>query len=107
MHEGKLDPRLRFLREHSAADRAEFAESARLGPVATVRRVASVEVLLRCRKAPGTKTPRSVEKKLTDWGMTVHSLVDGPAIVVSFTPGPEEWQTVEDNQGQHFAVTVP
>ena len=27
--------------------------------------------------------------------------------IIAFTPGPEEWQTVEDNQGQHFTVTVP
>jgi hypothetical protein len=27
--------------------------------------------------------------------------------ILAFTPGPEEWQTVEDNQGQHFTVTVP
>jgi subtilisin family serine protease len=27
--------------------------------------------------------------------------------ILAFTSGPEEWQTVEDNQGQHFAVTVP
>jgi subtilisin family serine protease len=27
--------------------------------------------------------------------------------ILAFTPAPEQWQTVEDNQGQHFAVTVP
>jgi subtilisin family serine protease len=27
--------------------------------------------------------------------------------IIAFTPGPEEWQTVEDNAGQHFTVTVP
>src|SRR5262245_6549372 len=83
MREGKLDPRLRFLQEHSATERAEFVESARLGPVAAGRRGVSCEVLLRCRKAPGTKTPRSVEKKLTGLGVTVQAVVDGPTIVVS------------------------
>jgi subtilisin family serine protease len=27
--------------------------------------------------------------------------------IIAFTPGPEEWQTVEDNAGQHFTVIVP
>jgi len=45
--------------------------------------VVTVDVLLRCRKAPGTKVPWSVERKLTDLGVTIRSLVDGPAIVVS------------------------
>lgn len=83
MSNGKLDPRLRFLQEESAAERAELAESIRLGPAETTRRVVGVEVLLRCRKAPGTKVARSVERKLTALGMTVRSVVEGPAFVVS------------------------
>jgi hypothetical protein len=27
--------------------------------------------------------------------------------IIAFTPAPEEWQTLEDNQGQQFVVTVP
>lgn len=27
--------------------------------------------------------------------------------ILAFTPSPDEWLTLEDNQGQHFAVTVP
>lgn len=27
--------------------------------------------------------------------------------IIAFTPAPEEWQTLDDNQGQHFVVTVP
>jgi hypothetical protein len=81
--EGKLDPRLRFVQEQSAGERAEFLEALRLGPAEAAPAVASVEVLLRCRKAPGTKTPRTVEKKLADLGVSVLSSVDGPAIVVS------------------------
>lgn len=77
----KLDPRLRYLHEQSATTQPAFAESIRLGAARTVR--GGVEVLLRCRKAKGTKTVRSVEKKLTDLGMTILATVDGPEIVVS------------------------
>ena len=83
MHEGKIDPRLRFLKEQTSTERAEFAESMRLGPIETVRRVARIDVLLQVHKARGTKAPRSVEKKLGDLGVTVRSIVDGPTIVVS------------------------
>src|SRR4051812_10082208 len=111
MHEGKLDPRLRFLREQSAAERAEFVEAARLGPVAAARRVVSVEVLLRCRKAPGTKTTRSLEKKLADHGVTVHAVVDGPAFVASGSVPvdqldellAEDWVEVVEASKQLFA----
>jgi hypothetical protein len=81
--EGKLDPRLRFVQEQSVDERAEFLEALRLGPAEAATAVASVEVLLRCRKAPGTKMPRTVEKKLAELGVSVLSSVDGPAIVVS------------------------
>jgi hypothetical protein len=27
--------------------------------------------------------------------------------IIAFTSAPEEWHTVEDNQGQHFTVVVP
>ena len=83
MSGGKLDPRLRFLQEQSAAERADLAESIRVVAVETANRGVRIDVLLRCRKAPGTKMPRSVEKKLTDLGVTVRSLVDGPTIIVS------------------------
>ena len=43
----------------------------------------SIDVLLRCRKGPGTKTLRSLERKLTAVGCNVLSVVDGPAVVVS------------------------
>jgi len=83
MSDGKLDPRLRFLQEESAAERAELAESIRLRPAGRARGVVSIEVLLRCRKAPGTKVARSVERKLEALGVTVLSVVEGPAFVVS------------------------
>lgn len=83
MNEGKLDPRLRFLQEQSAEERVEFAESVRLGSVSTARRMVSVDVLLRCRKGPGTKTVRRIEQKLTALGVNVRSVVDGPTVVVS------------------------
>lgn len=83
MNEHKLDPRLSYLHEQTAGTRSEFAESIRLGAVETAHRAVGVEVLLRCRKERGTKTVRSVEKKLADYGVTVRASVDGPAIVVS------------------------
>jgi len=83
MHEGKLDPRLRFLQEQTADERIGFAESVRLGRVSTARRVVGIDVLLRCRKGPGTKTVRSIERKLTARGVEVRSSVDGPVVVVS------------------------
>lgn len=83
MKEGKLDPRLRFLQEQPAEERAAFIESARLGRSSTAARVASIDVLLRVRKGPGTKTPQSVERKLAALGVEVLSVVDGPVIVVS------------------------
>ena len=85
MNEGKLDPRLRFLQEQSAGERVEFAESVRLSAVSTARRLVSIDVLLRCRKGPGTKTARSIEQKLTKLGVKVRSVVDGPEVVVSGT----------------------
>lgn len=99
MNEGKLDPRLRFLQEQTADERAEFAESVRLAPAratrsftlgaakgtakGAARRVTSIDVLLRCRKGPGVKTAQSVRRKLTALGVEVRSMVDGPAVVVS------------------------
>ena len=83
MNEGKLDPRLRFLQEQTAEERIEFVDSVRIASVSTARRVVSIDVLLRCRKGPGTKTLRSLERKLTAVGCNVLSVVDGPAVVVS------------------------
>jgi len=83
MNEGKLDPRLRFLQEQTAEERVEFAESVRMRSVSTARRLVSIDVLLRCRKGPGTKIASSIEKKLTAFGVKVRSVVDGPEVVVS------------------------
>src|SRR6185312_4779612 len=82
MNEGKLDPRLRFLQEQTTEERIEFVESARLASVSTARRVVSIDVLLRCRKGPGTKAVRSIEKKLTALGVNVRSVIDGPVVIV-------------------------
>lgn len=83
MSDAKLDPRLRFLQEQSAPEQADFVESIRVGRVETTQRVATITVLLRCRKATGTKTAKGIEKKLTTLGVNVHSVVDGPAVIVS------------------------
>lgn len=84
MNEGKLDPRLRFLQEQTTGTQiSEMAESMRLGVSDAPRRAASIDVLLRCRKVRGAMTVRSVTRKLTEIGVVVRQVVDGPAIIVS------------------------
>ncbi len=85
-----MDPRLRFLQDQSANERAEFMESMRMARISTARRVASVEVIVRCRKGAGTKTHSAVEKKLKNMGFTVHAVVEGPAFVVSGSIGVDQ-----------------
>ncbi|HEX8285939.1 MAG TPA: S8 family serine peptidase [Pyrinomonadaceae bacterium] len=87
MKDGKLDPRLRFLQEESAAERAELADSLRIGRVGAARRVTAIEVLLRILRGPGTRTARGVEKKLAALGVKVRSVVEGPSFVVSGSVG--------------------
>lgn len=110
MHEGKMDPRLRFLQDQSATERAEFMESTRMARISTARRVAHVEVLVRCRKSSGTKTHAAVEKRLKNMGFVVHAVVEGPAFVVSGSIGvdqlgdllTEDWIELVESSHQMF-----
>ena len=110
MKEGKLDPRLRFLQEEVASERAELATSLRIGRVGASRRVTAVEVLLRIQRGPGTRTPSGVEKKLAALGVNVRTVVEGPSFVVSGTVGvndldelsEENWVEVIESSKQLF-----
>ena len=110
MKEGKLDPRLRFLQEEAATERAELADSLRISRVGAARRVTAIEVLLRIQRGPGTRTQSSVEKKLAALGVKVRSVVEGPSFVVSGTIGvnnleelsEENWVEVIESSKQLF-----
>lgn len=87
MHNGKMDPRLRFLQDQSTNERSEFFESTRIARRSTTRSVTTVDVLVRCRKSSGTKTRSAVERKLRTVGFTVQSVVEGPSFIVSGSIG--------------------
>lgn len=90
----KLDPRLRFLQEQEHGEHAEAAVGMRLAAVKVTRRVVNVEVLLRCRKIRGTKTVKAVNDKLTDLGVAIRTLVDGPEIIAAGTVALDQMEEV-------------
>lgn len=115
MTESKLDPRLRALQQQPAAERAEFADSMRLSAARSGTRFVQADVLLRVRKGRGTKTTRTVERKLTDLGVNVRTIVDGPDMVVSGTVAidqldsllAEDWiELVESSQRMYADLDV-
>ena len=76
--------------------RSEFAESMRLMAARGGTRVLQADVLLRVRKGRGTKTPKTVERKLTDLGVNVRTIVDGPDMVVSGTVAIDQLNSLLD-----------